>query len=42
VTILAVKRGGESIGNPVGATELVTGDILFVVGPHDWNPLTVT
>lgn len=42
VTILAVKRGGESLGNPVGATELIVGDILFVVGPHEWNPLTVT
>lgn len=41
VTVLAVRRDGASIANPVSATELRAGDVLFVVAPHDWDPLTV-
>lgn len=38
VTVLAVKRGGESLGNPVSSTELRAGDVLFVIGPPEWDP----
>ncbi|NTW28917.1 MAG: potassium transporter KefB [Coriobacteriia bacterium] len=42
VTVLAVKRGNESIGNPVGATNLEIGDVLFVIGPREWDPGSVS
>jgi CPA2 family monovalent cation:H+ antiporter-2 len=38
VTVLAVKRGRDSIGNPLSSTELHAGDVLFVIGPPDWDP----
>lgn len=38
VTVLAVQRGAETIGNPVGATVLEAGDALFVIGPVGWDP----
>jgi CPA2 family monovalent cation:H+ antiporter-2 len=38
VTVLAVRRAGGTLGNPVGATTLLAGDVLFVIGPHDWDP----
>ncbi|MGV8083458.1 MAG: cation:proton antiporter [Coriobacteriia bacterium] len=41
VTIIAIKRGEESLANPVGATQLEEGDVLFVVGPRNWNPASV-
>lgn len=42
VTIIAIKRNGESLGNPVGATQLCEGDVLFVVAPRNWDPASVT
>jgi CPA2 family monovalent cation:H+ antiporter-2 len=41
VTVLAVRRGSASTGNPPSATELQAGDVLFVVGPDQWDPKTV-
>jgi CPA2 family monovalent cation:H+ antiporter-2 len=40
VTVLAVRRDDESIGNPVSSTDLREGDVLFVIGPPDWDPAT--
>ncbi|MDP2299910.1 MAG: TrkA C-terminal domain-containing protein [Coriobacteriia bacterium] len=37
-SILAVKRGGETTGNPHGAFVLEHGDVLFVFGPNEWDP----
>lgn len=42
VTILAVRRDGNTIANPVGATVLLEGDVLFVIGPEHWNPVRVS
>ena len=42
VTVLAITRGGEKIGHPRGATTLRAGDVLFVIGPEDWDPAAVT
>ncbi len=42
VTILAITRSGESLGNPHGDTPLLEGDVLFVIGPLDWEPASVT
>lgn len=41
VTVLAVTRGGDQLANPTGDTELTVGDVLFVVGPADWDPTPV-
>ena len=41
VTILAVRRGVDSIGNPRGDMVLQAEDVLFVVGPRDWDPIAV-
>ncbi len=43
VTVLAVTRQhGETIADPRGPTRLEAGDILFVIGPHGWDPRSVT
>lgn len=42
VTVLGVTRGGEAVGNPRGETVLDAGDVLFVIGPQDWDPMSVT
>jgi CPA2 family monovalent cation:H+ antiporter-2 len=41
VTVLAVMRGEETIGNPVGSTIFVADDVLLLVGPADWDPSSV-
>jgi CPA2 family monovalent cation:H+ antiporter-2 len=41
VSVLAVKRGRETIGNPRGSFVLDRGDVLFVFGPNEWDPATV-
>ena len=41
VTVLAVTRGDETIGNPRGALVFEPGDVLFVVGPLEWEPGSV-
>ncbi|MDI6809054.1 MAG: NAD-binding protein [Candidatus Eisenbacteria bacterium] len=41
VTVLAVSRDAETLGNPRGETILMAGDVLFVIGPPDWEPATV-
>ena len=38
VTVLAVTRAGEAIGNPSGELVFQAGDVLFVIGPTDWDP----
>lgn len=38
VTVLAVTRHGEAIGNPSAELQFEQGDVLFVIGPTDWEP----
>ncbi len=38
VTVLAVRRDGNNIANPHGDTRIEVGDVLFVIGPPDWDP----
>jgi CPA2 family monovalent cation:H+ antiporter-2 len=38
VMVLAVQRSGETLANPRGDVELQAGDVLFVIGPDDWDP----
>jgi CPA2 family monovalent cation:H+ antiporter-2 len=40
VTVLAVIRQGRALGNPRGETLMERGDLLFVIGPEDWDPAT--
>lgn len=42
VTVLAVTRGEEPISNPKSTLVFGPGDVLFVVGPLEWDPATVT
>jgi CPA2 family monovalent cation:H+ antiporter-2 len=37
ITVLAVSRAGETIGNPPGELTFELGDVLFVIGPSDWQ-----
>ncbi|HSK47899.1 MAG TPA: cation:proton antiporter [Coriobacteriia bacterium] len=41
VTVIAVTREGEQVSNPNADFTLRIGDVLFVVGPSDWDPATV-
>ena len=41
VTVLAVRRSGETFSNPRGDLPLQSGDVLFVIGPADWDPALV-
>jgi CPA2 family monovalent cation:H+ antiporter-2 len=41
VTIIAVTRDGDSISNPNGDFVLEPGDVLFTVGPSEWDPNAV-
>lgn len=41
LTVLAVTRGDEVIGNPPSDLRLSTGDVLFVIGPVDFDPTTL-
>jgi CPA2 family monovalent cation:H+ antiporter-2 len=41
VTVLAVTRDGATLGNPKGDTLFAADDVLFVIGPDDWEPETV-
>ena len=38
VTVLAITRRGESLGNPPSTTQLEEGDLLFVIAPEHWDP----
>ena len=38
VTVLAVTRHGEAIGNPPAELQFEQDDVLFVIGPTDWEP----
>ncbi len=38
VTVLGVTHEGTTVGNPHSSTELAAGDVLFVIGPVDWDP----
>ncbi len=42
VTVLAVTRGEQVTGNPPSESVLSAGDVLFVIGPEDWDPTTVS
>lgn len=39
VMVLAVQRSGETLANPRGDVLLQAGDVLFVIGPEQWDPL---
>ena len=41
VTVLVVTRDGRALGNPTGDTRLAENDVLFVIGPADWDPSVV-
>ena len=41
VTVIAVTREREQVSNPNADFTLRIGDVLFVVGPSDWDPTTV-
>jgi len=41
VTIIAVTRDGLASSNPDGDFVLEAGDVLFTVGPSDWEPDSV-
>jgi CPA2 family monovalent cation:H+ antiporter-2 len=38
VTVLAVHREGRTMANPRGDLVLQAEDVLFVIGPQDWEP----
>jgi CPA2 family monovalent cation:H+ antiporter-2 len=42
VNVLAVTREGEAIGNPPGELAFQQGDVLFVIGPTDWEADQIT
>jgi CPA2 family monovalent cation:H+ antiporter-2 len=42
VNVLAVTREGEAIGNPPGELAFQQGDVLFVIGPTDWDADQIT
>jgi len=42
VNVLAVTRSGEAIGNPPGELAFQQGDVLFVIGPTDWDADQIT
>lgn len=39
VTVLAVQRSGATLANPRGDVTLQAGDVLFVIGPEQWDPV---
>jgi len=41
VTVLAITRDGSPLDHPHGHTSVLAGDLLFVIGPEDWDPATV-
>jgi CPA2 family monovalent cation:H+ antiporter-2 len=41
VSVLAITRDGVTQGNPDSADVLRPGDVLFVIGPKDWEPVEV-
>jgi CPA2 family monovalent cation:H+ antiporter-2 len=41
VTVLAVTRHGIISSSPPGDLELQKGDVLFVIGPQEWEPAVV-
>jgi K+/H+ antiporter YhaU regulatory subunit KhtT len=42
VNVLAVTREGEAIGNPPGELAFQQEDVLFVIGPTDWEADQIT
>ena len=42
VNVLAVTREGEAIGNPPGELAFQQGDVLFLIGPTDWEADQIT
>ena len=41
VMVLAVQRSGETLANPRGDVMLQAGDVLFVIGPENWDPVLI-
>jgi CPA2 family monovalent cation:H+ antiporter-2 len=39
VMVLAVQRSGATLANPRGDVVLQAGDVLFVIGPEQWDPV---
>ncbi len=42
VSVLAVRRRDETIGNPTGKLVFEEGDVLVVFAPQTWEPLSVS
>ena len=41
VTVLAITRGGTPLANPSGDTSFQEGDLVFVIGPEQWDPASI-
>jgi CPA2 family monovalent cation:H+ antiporter-2 len=41
VTVLAITRAGIPLANPAGDTTFQAGDVVFVIGPERWDPLSI-
>ena len=42
VTVIAVNRHGEPVGNPTGDYVFGAQDVVFVIAPLAWEPDTIT
>lgn len=42
VTVLAITRGGTPLSNPSGDTTFEVGDVVFVIGPEQWDPAAIS
>ncbi|MCA9784224.1 MAG: potassium transporter KefB, partial [Candidatus Cloacimonetes bacterium] len=42
ITVLAITRDGQTLGNPHSDEPLRPDDVLFVIGPLDWDPSLVS
>ena len=41
VTVLAITRSGTPLANPSGDTSFQEGDLVFVIGPEQWDPVSI-
>ena len=41
VTVLAITRSGTPLANPSDDTRFQEGDLVFVIGPEQWDPASI-
>jgi CPA2 family monovalent cation:H+ antiporter-2 len=41
VTVLAITRGGTPLASPSGDTSFQEDDLVFVIGPEQWDPASI-